>query len=112
MEGRLRSSTSPDLASARTTRRDATRRGHTFASQWVVAGGSIEKLKEILGHYSEVMTECYAQLRPELFTVQDRAVLPVDLGGKRASVTRIAPGLWPVSTSPVVDVTRKTGAAL
>jgi hypothetical protein len=24
---------------------------HTFASQWVMNGGSIEKLKEILGHY-------------------------------------------------------------
>jgi integrase len=29
---------------------------HTFASQWVLAGGSIEKLKEILGHYSVVVT--------------------------------------------------------
>lgn len=33
---------------------EATR--HTFASQWVMSGGSIEKLKEMLGHYSVVMT--------------------------------------------------------
>ena len=30
---------------------------HTFASHWVLSGGSIEKLKKILGHYSVVMTE-------------------------------------------------------
>lgn len=41
---------------------------HTFASQWVLAGNSIEKLCAILGHYSVVMTERYAHLRPELFT--------------------------------------------
>src|SRR2546428_2145130 len=44
---------------------EATR--HTFASQWVMAGASIEKLKEILGHYSVVMTERYAHLRPDSF---------------------------------------------
>jgi len=38
---------------------------HTFASQCVMAGGSIEKLKEILGHYSVVVTERYAHLTPE-----------------------------------------------
>jgi integrase len=37
---------------------EATR--HTFASQWVMGGASIEKLKEILGHYSVVMIERYA----------------------------------------------------
>jgi integrase len=48
---------------------EATR--HTFASQWVLAGGSIEKLKEILGHYSVVMTERYAHLKPDLFSPKD-----------------------------------------
>jgi hypothetical protein len=43
-----------------------------FASQWVMNGGSIEKLKTLLGHYSVVMTERYAHLRPELFTAHDR----------------------------------------
>jgi len=56
---------------------EATR--HTFASQWVMAGGSIEKLKEILGHYSVVMTERYAHLKPELFTPKDMAVIDLDL---------------------------------
>jgi hypothetical protein len=52
---------------------------HTFASQWVLAGGSIEKLKEILGHYSVVMTERYAHLRPDLFSARDLATIDLDL---------------------------------
>jgi hypothetical protein len=46
-------------------------------------------LKEMLGHYSVVVTEKYAHLRPELFTAEDRAVLPFDLGGQGAAVTPI-----------------------
>ena len=56
---------------------EATR--HTFASQWVLSGGSIEKLKEILGHYSVTMTERYAHLRADLFTNSDLATIAVDL---------------------------------
>jgi integrase len=52
---------------------------HTFASQWVMNGNSIEKLKEILGHYSVVVTERYAHLKPELFTEKDLAAIPVSL---------------------------------
>ena len=55
---------------------------HTFASsQWVLSGGSLEKLKEILGHYSVVMTERYAHLKPELFTPKDLATIPRVLKG-------------------------------
>ena len=61
---------------------EATR--HTFASQWVMAGGSIEKLKEILGHYSVVMTERYAHLRPDLFPASDLATIRVDLSAGSA----------------------------
>lgn len=56
---------------------EATR--HSFASHWVMSGGSIEKLEEILGHYSVVMTERYARFKPELFTPKDMAVLDLDL---------------------------------
>ena len=42
--------TQPDLGWYEATR-------HTFASQWVLAGDSIEKLSAMLGHYSVVMTE-------------------------------------------------------
>jgi integrase len=67
---------------------EATR--HTFASQWVMSGGSIEKLKEMLGHYSVVMTERYAHLRPELFTAADLATIKVDLApaGEVATLAR------------------------
>ncbi|MBI3180921.1 MAG: tyrosine-type recombinase/integrase [Myxococcales bacterium] len=56
---------------------EATR--HTFASQWVLAGGSIEKLKEILGHYSVVVTERYTHLRPDLFADRELGAIAVDL---------------------------------
>jgi hypothetical protein len=57
---------------------EATR--HTFASQWVLAGGSIEKLSKVLGHYSVVLTERYVHLRPDLFADGELAAIPLDLG--------------------------------
>lgn len=65
---------------------EATR--HTFASQWVMAGGSIEKLKEVLGHYSVVVTERYAHLKPELFTADDLGTIQLDMrdGAKPGSI--------------------------
>lgn len=66
---------------------EATR--HTFASQWVMSGGSIEKLKEMLGHYSVVMTERYAHLRPELFTAADLATIQIDLAPRTGNVSPI-----------------------
>ncbi len=56
---------------------EATR--HTFASQWVLAGNSIEKLSVILGHWSVTQTEVYAHLRPDLFSKNDLATIAVDL---------------------------------
>jgi integrase len=70
---------------------EATR--HTFASQWVLAGGSIEKLKEILGHYSVVMTERYVHLKPDLFSPKDMAVIALDLAGGDAVPTPLGQGL-------------------
>lgn len=62
---------------------------HTFASHWVLGGGAIEKLKEILGHYSVVVTERYAHLRPEMFTASDQGLLAVDLTPGTGSVAQI-----------------------
>ena len=59
-------------------------RRQTFAPQWVLAGGSIEKLKEILGHYSVVVTERYVHLRPDLFADRDLAAIPLDLDAGEA----------------------------
>ena len=66
---------------------EATR--HTFASQWVMSGGSIEKLKERLGHYSVVMTERYAHLRPELFTAADLATIQLDFAPGKGKPTKL-----------------------
>ena len=52
---------------------------HTFASQFVMAGGSMEKLSKILGHSSVVVTERYAHLRPELFRPEDYEVFDIAL---------------------------------
>jgi site-specific recombinase XerD len=38
---------------------------HTFASHFVMRGGSLQSLKEILGHGSMAMTLRYAHLAPE-----------------------------------------------
>ena len=37
---------------------------HTFASQWMMAGGDLYALKDILGHKSISMTQRYAHLSP------------------------------------------------
>ncbi len=80
---------------------EATR--HTFASQWVMAGGSIEKLKEILGHYSVVMTERYAHLKPELFTASDLGTIEVDLrSGKSLAFSTANPTSPPVQAVPPI----------
>ncbi len=80
-----------------------------------MAGGSIETLKEILGHYSVVMTERYAHLKPELFTAKDLGTIAVDLtpagaepvpiGQTSARARRGGAPTWRVQK-------RKAGAAL
>ena len=37
---------------------------HTFASQWIMAGGDLYVLRSILGHKSVAMTQRYAHLSP------------------------------------------------
>ena len=69
---------------------EATR--HTFASQWVMAGRSIEELKVILGHYSVVMTERYAHLRPDLFAPGAHQALAIDLRPGGEVVPLLPPG--------------------
>lgn len=66
-----------DLKLPKMTWYQATR--HTFASQWVMGGGAIEKLKEILGHSTVQMTERYAHLKTDLFGARDLGTIAVDL---------------------------------
>jgi len=65
---------------------------HTFASQWVMGNGSIEKLAAVLGHSSAEVTKHYAHLRPDLFRPDDFARLPVDLARAPAEVVSLPAG--------------------
>jgi hypothetical protein len=59
---------------------------HTFASQWVMAGGTIEKLREVLGHSTVLVTERYAHLRADFFSPQDLNRISVDLSAATGKV--------------------------
>lgn len=59
---------------------------HTYASQWVLAGGSLEKLAKTLGHSMTEVTTRYAHLRGDLFGAADRGLLAVDLSAKGGRV--------------------------
>lgn len=52
----------------------------TFASQWVLGGGSMEKLAKILGHASVTTTEAsYSRMRPDMIRPAALATFDVDL---------------------------------
>ena len=57
---------------------------HTFASQWVMAGGDIFKLQKIMGHESVQMTMRYAHLSPDAFAADfelfNKIAVPVNPG--------------------------------
>jgi integrase len=64
---------------------------HTFASQFVLGGGSMEKLSKILGHASVTTTERYAHLRTDLFRESDFDVMAVDLSTPGTEVVQLHP---------------------
>jgi site-specific recombinase XerD len=49
---------------------------HTFASQWVLAGNSLEKLREIMGHSTVQVTERYAAERQLHLPIGDDDIAP------------------------------------
>lgn len=63
---------------------------HTFASQWVIAGGTIEQLREILGHSTVLVTERYAHLRAENFGPNERSRVSIDLSRPTGKVLPLA----------------------
>ena len=52
---------------------------HTFASQWVMNGGSLELLAKIMGHSSTSTTQHYAHLAPDFFGAKAFEMVAVDL---------------------------------
>lgn len=59
---------------------------HTFASQFVLGGGTIERLKMILGHESVTTTERYSHLSPSHFGARELSAIAVDLSAAGAKV--------------------------
>jgi len=52
---------------------------HTFAIQWVLAGGSILRRAKILGHSGVDVSELYAHPLPDSFCESEFAMLSTDL---------------------------------
>lgn len=65
---------------------------HTFASQWVINGGSLEKLKEAMGHSSVLVTERYAHLRGDVFSPADLGRVAVDFSAPTGKVLPLRGG--------------------
>jgi len=68
---------------------EATR--HTFASLWVMGGGSIELLSKILGHSSVAVTQHYAHMKVDLFAESAFAAMDVDLSAPAGTVVALPP---------------------
>jgi integrase len=52
---------------------------HTFASQWIMAGGHLEVLAKIMGHTSTSITRHYAHLLPDFFGPNAHDMVVADL---------------------------------
>jgi integrase len=64
---------------------------HTFASHYIMRGGSLKALKEILGHKDIKMTMRYAHLSKEFAKEEIQILNGLTSQKKRASVTSNAP---------------------
>jgi len=63
---------------------------HTFASQWVMNGGSMEELARILGHSSTSTTAHYAHLAPDYFGAKAHEMVAIDLARPAGDVVSIS----------------------
>lgn len=67
---------------------------HTFGSRFVMGGGSLAMLKEILGHSTVLVTEQhYVHLRSDMFTPADLARVDADLSAPEGKVLPISSAL-------------------
>jgi integrase len=64
---------------------------HTYASQWTMAGGSLEELARYMGHSSTSTTQHYAHLAPDFFSSKARDMVRVDLARPKGTVVTLAP---------------------
>ena len=62
---------------------------HTFASQWVMNGGSMEMLAKIMGHSSTSTTQHYAHLAPDFFGAKAFDMVAVDLTRPTGNVVNL-----------------------
>ncbi|MBN2574937.1 MAG: site-specific integrase [Deltaproteobacteria bacterium] len=62
---------------------------HTFASQFVLGGGSLEVLRQVMGHSSVTTTERYSHLKPDLFRESAFEVMKVDLSQPAGAVVSL-----------------------
>ena len=82
---------------------------HTFARQWVLAGGTLEKLREAMGHGSVTVTERYAHLRGDVFTAADLGRVAVDFSspvGKILPLVRTDSGTFAAGLASEGDKSR------
>ena len=68
---------------------------HTFASQWVMNGGSMELLAKIMGHSSTSTTQHYAHLAPDFFGAKAFDMVAVDLTRPTGNVVDFARSAGP-----------------
>jgi integrase len=83
---------------------------HTYASQHVMGGGSIEKLREILGHAHSSTTERYAHMKPDLFKPEDLLQLRVSMSREGGTVHDLAAAREERRDGGIPVATGETGA--
>lgn len=64
---------------------------HTFAAQFVLGGGSLSALRELLGHHSATVTERYGRLRSDMLAPASIPTLSIDLSRPEGEVIEMAP---------------------
>jgi integrase len=63
---------------------------HTFASQFILNGGSLELLRQLMGHSSVTTTERYAHLKPDLYREAIYTTMAIDLSAPAGTVVLMA----------------------
>jgi len=63
---------------------------HTYAAHFVLGGGSLSALRELLGHHSTAVTERYGRLRSDMLQPSALPTLTVDLSRPGADIIDMA----------------------